>query len=45
VLGALAPVLPRAWRINPAGRIAAALVEAALAPRPGVQVIGSAQLA
>ena len=26
VLGALGPVLPRAWRINPAGRIAAALV-------------------
>ncbi len=44
VLGALAPVLPRAWRINPAGRIADALVEAALAPRPGVQMIGSAQL-
>ncbi len=44
VLGALAPVLPRAWRINPAGRIADALVEAALAPWPGVRVIGSAQL-
>ncbi len=45
VLGALGPVLPRAWRINPAGRIAAALVEAALAPAPGVRVIGSGQLA
>ena len=45
VLGALGPVLPRAWRINPAARIAAALVEAALAPAPGVRVIGSAQLA
>ena len=45
VLGALGPVLPRAWRINPAGRIAAALVLAALAPAPGVRVIGSAQLA
>jgi len=44
VLGALAPVLPKAWRINPVGRIADALVEAALAPRPGVSVIGSAQL-
>jgi uncharacterized protein YbjT (DUF2867 family) len=44
VLGALAPVLPKAWRINPAGRIADALVEAALAPQPGVRVIGSAQL-
>jgi uncharacterized protein YbjT (DUF2867 family) len=45
VLGALGPVLPRAWRINPAGRIAATMVEAALAPRPGVHVIGSAELA
>lgn len=45
VLGALGPVLPRAWRINPAERIAAAMVEAALRPQPGVQVIGSAQLA
>ncbi|MNM36781.1 hypothetical protein D3C81_474990 [compost metagenome] len=44
VLGALAPVLPRAWRINPATRIADVLVEAALNPQPGVQVIGSAQL-
>ncbi|WP_305806137.1 NAD-dependent epimerase/dehydratase family protein [Stenotrophomonas sp. YIM B06876] len=44
VLGALAPVLPRAWRINPAGRIAAVMVEAALDPVPGVHVIGSAQL-
>jgi uncharacterized protein YbjT (DUF2867 family) len=45
VLGALGPVLPKAWRINPAQNIAAAMVEAALAPRAGVQVIGSAQLA
>ena len=30
VLGALGPLLPRAWRINPASRIAEALVEAAL---------------
>ncbi|WP_269792732.1 NAD-dependent dehydratase [Stenotrophomonas sp. Iso1] len=45
VLGVLAPVLPRAWRINPAARIADALVEAALNPKPGVLVIGSAQLA
>lgn len=44
VLGALGPVLPRAWRINPAERIAAAMVEAALQPQPGVHVIGSAQL-
>ncbi|MFG6111550.1 NAD-dependent dehydratase [Stenotrophomonas nematodicola] len=45
VLGALGPVLPRAWRINPAGNITAAMLEAALEPRPGVQVIDSAQLA
>jgi len=45
LLGTLAPVLPRAWRINPAERIAAALVEAALAARPGVHVVGSAALA
>ena len=45
LLGALGPVLPRAWRINPAVTIAAAMVGAALAPRPGVHVIGSAQLA
>lgn len=45
VLGALGPVLPRASRINPAGNIVAAMLEAALEPRPGVQVIDSAQLA
>jgi len=44
VLGTLAPVLPRAWRINPAARIAEVLVEAVLNPQPGVRVIGSAQL-
>jgi uncharacterized protein YbjT (DUF2867 family) len=44
VLGTLGPVLPRAWRINPATRIAAVLVEAVLAPKSGVEVIGSAQL-
>ena len=44
VLGALAPVLPARWRINPAERIAQALLEAAIAARPGVQVIASAQL-
>ena len=45
VLGVLGPVLPRAWRINPAGNIAAALVEAALVPTPGVRIVGSADLA
>ncbi|MGL4691955.1 MAG: NAD-dependent dehydratase [Stenotrophomonas maltophilia] len=45
VLGVLGPLLPRAWRINPAGNIAAALVEAALVPTPGVRIVGSADLA
>ncbi|UWX04153.1 NAD-dependent dehydratase [Pseudoxanthomonas sp. NC8] len=44
VLRALGPVLPRAWRINPASRIAAVLVEAALQARPGRHIVGSAEL-
>jgi len=44
VLRALGPVLPRAWRINPASRIAAELVDAALQARPGQHVVGSAAL-
>lgn len=44
VLGALDPVLPRAWRINPAERIARALVEASLAPAPGEHVVPSRDL-
>jgi uncharacterized protein YbjT (DUF2867 family) len=43
-LGLLAPILPRRLRINPAGRIARAMVDAALAAPPGEQVIGSAEL-
>ncbi|KOQ56022.1 NAD-dependent dehydratase [Stenotrophomonas maltophilia] len=45
VLGVLGPVLPRAWRINPASEIAKALVEAALAPQPGEHVVASSALA
>lgn len=45
VLGALGPVLPKAWRINPAENIAAAMVEAALAPRAGVHIVSSSDLA
>ena len=41
VLGALGPVLPRKWRINPAGRIAAVMIEAAVAGQPGVASIES----
>ncbi|MGN0859450.1 MAG: NAD(P)H-binding protein [Stenotrophomonas sp.] len=45
LLEALGPLLPRAWRINPAGNIAAAMVEAALTAAPGESVIGAAELA
>jgi uncharacterized protein YbjT (DUF2867 family) len=45
VLGVLGPLLPRGWRINPADNIAAALVDAALAPRPGEHVVSAAELA
>ncbi len=44
ILRVLGPVLPRRWRINPAPRIAAALLEAALAAAPGVHVVTSVQL-
>ena len=45
LLRVLGPVLPRRWRINPAPRIASALLEAALAGTPGVHVVGPEQLA
>ncbi|WP_062205267.1 NAD-dependent dehydratase [Aureimonas sp. AU12] len=45
VLGALAPVLPRRWRINPADTIAATLVEAAIRARPGTHVVSAGELA
>lgn len=38
------PLLPVAWRINPAARIANCLIEAALASTPGRHVVGSAAL-
>lgn len=41
VLTALGPVLPRAWRINPASCIARAMLEAALHPQPGEHIISS----
>ncbi|MCW5579880.1 MAG: NAD-dependent dehydratase [Luteimonas sp.] len=44
VLGALHPLLPRGWRINPADRIAYALLEAAILARPGIHSIDSAAL-
>lgn len=39
------PVLPRRWRINPAPRIAEALLEAALQPQPGVHEVNADQMA
>jgi uncharacterized protein YbjT (DUF2867 family) len=44
VLGVIGPILPRAWRINPAPAIARALLDAALAPTPGTRIIASDQL-
>lgn len=41
----LEPILPRAWRINPAERIAQRLLDAAVAGTPGRHVVGSAELA
>ncbi len=44
VLGALGPILPRRFRINPAERIAAAMVAAALAPARGEHSVEAAEL-
>lgn len=44
-LKALAPVLPRRFRINPAENIARALLQAAIAAPPGVHVVSSEALA
>ncbi|NVI82531.1 NAD-dependent dehydratase [Janthinobacterium sp. BJB401] len=44
LLRVLGPVLPRRWRINPAPRIASALLAAALASAPGVHVVSPEQL-
>jgi uncharacterized protein YbjT (DUF2867 family) len=44
VLGALGPVLPKAWRIAPAPVIARAMLDAALRQPHGVNVIASDQL-
>lgn len=45
ILRVFAPVLPRGWRISPAEHIADALIEAALAARPGRHVVSAAALA
>jgi uncharacterized protein YbjT (DUF2867 family) len=44
LLALLGPLLPRRYRIVPAGRVAAALLEAVVTARPGVQVIESEKL-
>lgn len=44
LLAALHPALPRGWRINPAAAIAAQLLEAAIARRPGVHLVESGAL-
>ena len=44
VLRVLGPVLPARWRINPAPRIAHALLEAAMRATPGVHVVTSERL-
>ena len=41
VLRALHPLLPRRWRINPAERIAQAMIDAAVRAAPGQHVIAS----
>ena len=43
-LRATAPVLPRRWKINPAPNIARAMLDAAVAGRPGASIVGSAQM-
>ena len=45
ILTVLGPVLPRQWRISPAGNIADALIEAALAAKPGRHIVTAAELA
>jgi len=44
VLRILDPVLPRAWRINPADKIAGAMIQAAVAATPGTTILTSAKL-
>lgn len=44
VLGLFGPVLPRALRINPAWKIADAMVDAALAAQPGQHIVRSSDL-
>ena len=45
ILSALGVLLPRAWRINPAGNIARAMFDAAMRPQPGEHIITSDRMA
>lgn len=45
ILTVFGPVLPRGWRISPAHNIARALIEAAVAARPGRHIVSAAALA
>lgn len=45
ILGTLAPLLPRHYRISPVGRIAQVLIDAAVEGAPGCQVIEADRLA
>lgn len=38
------PILLKSWRINPASRIAAALLDAALNSQLGVHIVSSSEL-
>ncbi|KHK58156.1 NAD-dependent dehydratase [Burkholderia sp. A9] len=44
-LGVAGPLLPPKWRVNPAPRIARALLDAAIDARPGVHLVASDRLA
>ncbi len=45
LLRAAGPLLLRRWRLNPAANIAQSLLEAALAPKPGVSTIAAENMA
>ncbi len=44
-LNLLGPILPKAWRTNPASRIAGVLLDATLDDWTGTRIIGAAQMA
>lgn len=45
ILTLLGPVLPRRWHVNPAHKIAEALLEAAIDPMAGIHVVSSERMA